>query len=123
MRPESITLHLMANGVEKAQKTVTEQDGWAWTFTGLRRYENGVEIAYTIVEDTVPGYTAEISGPNITNRYTPELISVSVSKVWEDANDQDGLRPRKSPSDFWRMAWIAAEPLVLNRGQRLDGNL
>ncbi len=45
MRPESITVHLTANGVEKAQKTVTEQDGWAWTFDGLPRYENGVEIA------------------------------------------------------------------------------
>lgn len=50
------------------------------------------------------GYTAEISGPNITNRYTPELISVSVSKVWEDANDRR-LRPEEiteRTSGGWR---------------------
>ena len=121
MRPESITLHLMANGVEKAQKTVTEQDGWAWTFDGLPRYENGVEIAYTIVEDTVPGYTAEISGPNITNRYTPELISVSVSKVWEDANDQDGLRPEEITVGLLADGVDSGRTLVLNEANRWTG--
>ena len=121
MRPESITLHLMANGVEKAQKTVTEQDGWAWTFTGLRRYENGVEIAYTIVEDAVPGYTAEISGPNITNRYTPALISVSVSKVWEDANDQDGLRPEEITVGLLADGMDTGRTLVLNEANRWTG--
>jgi len=121
MRPESITLHLMANGVEKAQKTVTEQDGWAWTFTGLRRYENGVEIAYTIVEDAVPGYTAEISGPNITNRYTPALISVSVSKVWEDANDQDGLRPEEITVGLLADGVDSGRTLVLNEANRWTG--
>ena len=121
MRPESITLHLMANGVEKAQKTVTEQDGWAWTFDGLPRYENGVEIAYTIVEDAVPGYTAEISGPNITNRYTPELISVSVSKVWEDANDQDGLRPEEITVGLLADGVDSGRTLVLNEANRWTG--
>ena len=121
MRPESITVHLMANGVEKAQKTVTEQDGWAWTFDGLPRYENGVEIAYTIVEDAVPGYTAEISGPNITNRYTPELISVSVSKVWEDANDQDGLRPEEITVGLLADGVDSGRTLVLNEANRWTG--
>ena len=121
MRPESITVHLMANGVEKAQKTVTEQDGWAWTFDGLPRYENGVEIAYTIVEDAVPGYTAEISGPNITNRYTPALISVSVSKVWEDANDQDGLRPEEITVGLLADGVDSGRTLVLNEANRWTG--
>ena len=121
MRPESITLHLVANGVEKAQKTVTEQDGWAWTFDGLPRYENGAEIAYTIVEDAVPGYTAEISGPNITNRYTPALISVSVSKVWEDANDQDGLRPEEITVGLLADGMDTGRTLVLNEANRWTG--
>ena len=121
MRPESITVHLMANGVEKAQKTVTEQDGWAWTFDGLPRYENGAEIAYTIVEDAVPGYTAEISGPNITNRYTPALISVSVSKVWEDANDQDGLRPEEITVGLLADGMDTGRTLVLNEANRWTG--
>ena len=111
----------MANGVEKAQKTVTEQDGWAWTFDGLPRYENGVEIAYTIVEDAVPGYTAEISGPNITNRYTPALISVSVSKVWEDANDQDGLRPEEITVGLLANGVDTGRTLVLNEANRWTG--
>ena len=41
LRPESITVHLLADGVEKAKKTVTEQDGWNWTFASLPKYENG----------------------------------------------------------------------------------
>ena len=93
LRPESITIRLMADGEEKAQKTVTEKEGWEWTFDGLPRYENGVEITYTLAEDPVPGYNPEIDGFDVTNRHTPETISLSGKKTWEDANDQDGLRP------------------------------
>ena len=31
----------------------------------------------------------------ITNRYTPEVTQVEVNKVWEDNNNQDGIRPEE----------------------------
>ncbi len=93
IRPASITVRLFADGKEVDSKTVTAADGWKWSFTDLPKYANGVEIVYTVVEDEVAGYTASINGYDITNTHTPETVSVSGVKSWDDANDQDGKRP------------------------------
>ena len=120
-RPESITIRLMANDVEKAQKTVTEEDGWAWTFSSLPKYENGAEIVYTITEDEVEGYTAEVSGMDVTNRYVPSTISVSVQKAWEDANDQDGIRPAEITVRLLADQADTGKTLVLNESNHWSG--
>ncbi len=93
IRPDSITINLLADGEEVDSKTVTEADGWKWDFTGLPKYEAGREIVYTIEEEEVTGYTTEVSGYNVTNTHTPEIVEVSGSKTWEDNYDQDGIRP------------------------------
>ncbi|MBQ1259075.1 MAG: Cna B-type domain-containing protein, partial [Clostridia bacterium] len=93
-RPESITIRLYDDmGVEVASKVVTANDDWTCTFEGLREYRDGKKIEYRITEDAVPLYTTVINGFEITNSYTPENTQVSVKKNWNDANDQDGLRP------------------------------
>ncbi|WP_304263337.1 Cna B-type domain-containing protein, partial [Kallipyga massiliensis] len=66
-RPESITIRLLANGVEKDSRKVTEKEGWKWTFSDLPKFEKGKEITYTIAEDPVENYTSEVKGYNVTN--------------------------------------------------------
>ncbi|MBQ7026738.1 MAG: Cna B-type domain-containing protein, partial [Peptococcaceae bacterium] len=51
MRPDSITVNLLADGVEVESKVVTANDGWAYSFTNLDKYADGKEIEYTITED------------------------------------------------------------------------
>jgi len=92
-RPESITINLLADGKVVNTVAVTEADGWAWKFENLDKYANGKEIVYTITEDEVAGYTAEINGYNVINTHEVEKIEISGSKTWKDANDQDGIRP------------------------------
>ena len=92
-RPSSITVRLLAGGKEVASKTVTSEDGWKWSFTDLDKYNSGTEIVYTISEDTVADYTTVVDGYNITNTHTLEKISISGSKTWDDASNQDGKRP------------------------------
>lgn len=92
-RPDSITVRLKADGEEIACKTVTETDGWQWTFYSLPIFDNGRRITYTITEDAVEDYTARIDGFNVTNRYTPGKTQVSVTKHWDDRNNHDGIRP------------------------------
>ena len=72
---------------------MTAKDDWKWSFTNLPKYADGKEITYTITEDTVPGYTTNVDGFNVTNSYTPGKTSVTVTKAWNDAGNQDGLRP------------------------------
>lgn len=93
-RPGSITVNLLANGAQKDSKTVKAGDGWAYSFTGLPKYDgNGHEIAYAVTEDAVANYATTVSGTDITNSHTPGRTSVTVSKAWADAGDQDGIRP------------------------------
>ncbi|WP_181042751.1 Cna B-type domain-containing protein, partial [Enterococcus faecium] len=42
----------------------------------------------------VPEYSTTIEGYNIKNSYTPGKTSLSATKVWDDGNNQDGLRPQ-----------------------------
>ena len=79
-RPGSITVHLFADGVEIASAQLSEENNWRTTFTGLQRLRDNrkEKIDYTITEDPIDWYEAEIYGYNIRNNYTPEVTSVSV---------------------------------------------
>ena len=105
-RPTSVTVHLKADGVDVVQgdisgvQTLDESNEWKYTWTGLYKYNQttGTEIAYTLTEDAVTDYQTEITGSAATgftvkNSYTPGKTTVTVTKVWKDAENQDGIRP------------------------------
>lgn len=60
-RPAEVTVRLLQNGTEIDSKVLNEENGWAFRFDGLPKYENGKEILYTIAEDGVDGYQTLIS--------------------------------------------------------------
>jgi len=95
VRPDSITIRLLADGVEKENKTVTEANDWSWVFQNLPIYDlsDGHEIVYSLTEDAVSGYSTEYNSYDVTNIHAPGKTSVTVSKAWDDNNDQDGIRP------------------------------
>ena len=95
LRPASITVHLLANG-EKVQTATVSGEGetWSHTFSNLPVYKKGQKIIYTVTEDTVANYTATIDGTTITNTYKPGKTSLTVTKKWDDVENQDGLRPK-----------------------------
>ena len=92
-RPKEINVKLFADGEEIASKTVTENEEWKYEFTDLDKYKDGEEITYTIDEDSVQDYTKKIDGYNLTNTHKPEVIDIKGKKIWEDADNQDGIRP------------------------------
>lgn len=72
-RPESITVKLYADGEEIESLELSPTNNWKDIFKGLPVLdEDGKEIAYTIKEDPVPGYSSNITwdtenGFKITN--------------------------------------------------------
>ena len=93
-RPASVTFNLYANGVLNDSAVLSEDTGWNFTFTEKPRYdENNEEIVYTINEEPVAWYTPEINGWFITNNYQPEVTTASVTKVWDDNNNEQKIRP------------------------------
>ncbi|APB32084.1 Cna B-type domain-containing protein [Vagococcus teuberi] len=117
-RPESIKVNLLANGSQVDSKTVTEKDNWAYTFSHLDKYKNGEPIVYTVSEDSVPDYTVSMKDNNITNSYTPGKTSVTVSKHWNDANNQDGIRPQDISVQLYADGKESGKPVTLNKGNK-----
>lgn len=122
-RPDSITIRLYANGTELEDKavTVTSDDGWKWSFAGLPKYADGKEITYTISEDAVEGYTPTYTDFNVTNTYTPEQTSVTVTKAWNDKNDQDGIWPESITVKLLADGQETKETLTLSSGNNWTG--
>ena len=106
LRAESVTVELLADGKPVDEIVLNEANQWTYTFEDLAKNTDGVEIEYTVREINVPeGYTVAIKAAEdeqgeaiensfiVTNSHEPELIEVSVSKVWDDEEDQDDVRP------------------------------
>ena len=121
-RPKEITINLLKNGQQVATKKVTEADEWKWSFENLDKYENGQEITYTIVEEKVEAYTATVKNFNVTNSYTPGKTSIQVTKAWDDANDQDGVRPTSVTIKLLADGKETDKKLVLSKENNWTGN-
>ena len=77
-RPASVTFDLYADGAScDESKTLTAAGGWKATFAGLRKYDRGHPIEYTVRERTFAGgsYVSHAErdggGINVTNTYHP----------------------------------------------------
>jgi len=97
-RTKSVKVQIL-NGDKVVQEIeVSEATGWKFESKALPKYENGTEIKYTVKEVAVKEYTSTITPEKdgkytITNEHTPEKITVKGKKIWDDANNKDGIRP------------------------------
>lgn len=68
-RPASVTVSLLADGRDVAEKAITSDDGWTCSFDGLAKYDaiDGHEIVYSVQEiDVAEGYTASVTGDAVS---------------------------------------------------------
>lgn len=106
-RPDSVKVHLYANGKDTGKSAVlSAKNNWFYNWTAASNDiwpvdSKGTPINYTFVEDKVPGYTlsASKSVDNgvfkfvLTNKHTPEKVSIPVSKTWDDNENAANTRP------------------------------
>ena len=91
IRPFRIVVNLIVGGKVIKSVEISGPD-WKYTFENLPKYhDNGSLIVYEISEDTVDGYTVQITGSNgtfeITNTHVPE----------EDSNKTKPVPPSPEP--------------------------
>ena len=89
VRPKEVTLKLFANGSEIKRLKATAEGKWRYDFGVLPKKDHGRDIEYRVEEDPVPGYQADIHGTTITNRHTPEKLTIQGEKKWEDDDNRD----------------------------------
>lgn len=100
IRPNSIKVTLIGKVGDKTIYTsekieVTATTNWKYNFGKVNKYYEGQEITYTVIEDNVEGYNVEYNGLDITNTHTPETLDIAGTKVWNDSDNQDGIRPEE----------------------------
>ena len=95
-RPANIVVQLYADGEAVANRYVTLSDanGWTYTWKDLPKYSGGELIHYeAYVVSALVDYTASTSGMSVRLTYVPKSTSVSASVTWTDEENADGLRP------------------------------
>ena len=112
LRPASVTVQLYANGeavtsytnsadeTVQGSQTLGEGNSWTFTWSGLDKYLEGQEVAYTADETAAPdGYTKAVGGSmaggyTVTNTHEPARRSITVTKSWNDEGNRHGIRPQ-----------------------------
>jgi uncharacterized lipoprotein YehR (DUF1307 family) len=84
-----------ASGTQMDADGEVTLSGGSHTFDNLPEKYRGQTIVYTVDEVTVPfGYTKTVDQATltVTNTHTPGTTERTVTKVWADNDNQDGLR-------------------------------
>ncbi|MCY7100424.1 Cna B-type domain-containing protein [Streptococcus oralis] len=129
-RPTKITINLLADGQKVDSKEIqAAPDGtWSVEFTKLAKYKAGKEITYTVTEEAVAEYESTITDFTITNKYAPKEIDYKVTKVWNDANNQDGKRPESVTVQLYKKVGdadpvaVEGKKLTLTAKDKTDAN-
>ena len=93
IRPENITVYLLANGKRVDVASVTEKSEWKHTYENLPKYESNETITYVAEVSNIEGYETSIDGLTIKNYHKPATVKVEGKVKWEDENNHDSLRP------------------------------
>lgn len=128
-RPDSILVYLLQNGFEySTQKVEPDQEGnWNFIFAGLpEKDKNGKEYQYTLDEEKVNSYEAQIDNTNytITNTYVEDhkndKISIPVKKVWEDESNKHQKRPTSITVSLLQNKTFYEEQVIEQSDSKLD---
>ena len=130
MRPESVVVALCINNVpvEGATLTLDESNKWTGTFNNLDITDSeGKAISYSVKELNVPSeYIDSVTGDAnkgfvIKNTHTPAKADISVTKVWNDGNNKDKIRPESVTVNLYAGDSDTGRTLVLSAANNWSG--
>ncbi|SDI38465.1 Cna B-type domain-containing protein [Proteiniclasticum ruminis] len=118
-RPESITVKLLRNGEDYKSETITEEDGWSFSFLNEPEFdEKGIAYTYTIEEENLEGYSESVlkkeDGTFTVTNLRVGAIRVFGEKTWLD--DENPERPESITLNLLRNGEIS-DSAVVSRGE------
>ena len=70
----------------------------------------------------VNGYTTTYDGFNVTNTHTPGKTIVTVTKVWKDSDNKDGIRPNDVTIKLLADGTDTGKTITLSKGNNWKGS-
>lgn len=99
--PDHLNVQLFANGEKVATYTLNKANGWQHSFDMPKLDANGIEIRYTVTEDSVAGYTASTENNSATgyvNVFINKKNDVPPVKPGNGGGNGGGNPPKPSPN-------------------------
>ena len=136
-RPDSITVKLIGDDGGLVEAELNESNGWKYIFEAVRQFSDSKnEIIYSVDEESVDNYiksidlVGKVDSEDSLNRSVKEFVLVNkfesvdipVSKIWEDADNQDGKRPTEITVKLLAGGNDTGKTLVLNSDNEWKGN-
>ena len=92
VRPESITVNLLQDGVVVSTVITNAANNWEYSFGNWPTYKSQTEkYVYSIEEEPIINYTTTKEDYDLIN--TIELTEIEAQKIWEDNGNASGMRP------------------------------
>ena len=132
-RPDSVTVQLATvNGDSKEavgdKITLDASNEWKTEWTELAEYKAGQKLEYTIDVDGIPSgeneYTTEttkttdetgtVTSFAIKSTHVPLTVAVPVQVVWDDGDNQDGVRPASVEATLYADDAATEKKVTLN---------
>ena len=108
IRPNTVNLQLKADGENVGDAIVVNANSnWTKTWSGLAEYKAGKKVTYTVEATGIRSeYKVEITGDaatgfTVTATHVPAKAEVKASVVWDDAENQDGIRPKAVEAEIY----------------------
>ena len=100
-RIEAVEAELYANGEATGNKvTLNAENNWTAKFASVDVKKDGTRIKYEVKGTEADGYDVSVAGDILdekglvlTYKHIPATVNVSVKAAWNDADNQDGIRP------------------------------
>ena len=100
-RIEAVEAELYANGEATGNKvTLNAENNWTAKFASVDVKKDGTRIKYEVKGTEADGYDVSVAGDILdekglvlTYKHIPAMVNVSARASWNDANNQDGIRP------------------------------
>lgn len=100
-RIEAVEAELYANGEATGNKvTLNAENNWTAKFASVDVKKDGTRIKYEVKGTEADGYDVSVAGDILdekglvlTYKHIPAVVNVSARAAWNDANNQDGIRP------------------------------
>ena len=104
--------------------TLNAENSWTAKFAQVDVKKDGTRIKYEVKSTEKEGYTVSVSGNildeeglTLNYKHVPATVNISAKAAWNDAKNQDGIRPTDTLVQLYADGEVLGDKAVLESGK------